>query len=293
MYRIVKEFKPDVVVAFMFISIIFARLLKRFISFRLISSIRIAVIPKKWYIPFKLTAGMDDLLVYNAEASKVSFEKMGIVKKNGVVIHNSINIPRLEQSRGKDFSRDTFIWTCIAHFRWNKDYKTLFKAIQRLKGSNFKVNIIGEYTPANSPHPMIDQLDIAEYVNVLGFKQNAADYLKEADAFVLSSHSEGMPNALLEAMAYAKPVVVTDIECNREVVDYAQCGFLSKKEDDSDLADKMFQIMTLEANIRKELGDRGRSYIMEDFAHDDVMNNWLQIINQETFPEFVTRHSVI
>lgn len=281
----IKEFKPDVVIAFMFISIIIARVLKKYLKFKLISSIRIAVIPGKWFIPFKLTAGLDDLVVYNAKASKKSFESKGISKQIGVVIHNSIHLPGLEKPIDKTFPKEQFIWTCIAHFRWNKDYRTLFKAIHILKGRNFKVNIIGDYTSANSPHPIIKELGIAEHVNILGFQQHTADYLLEADAFVLSSFSEGMPNALLEAMAHAKPVVVTDIDCNREVVQFADCGYLSVKENEQDLAVKMLQMMTLKPMARQELGNSGRLYIQEHFSHHEVMNNWLQVITQATLPD--------
>ncbi|GEM_PF-919309 len=292
-YDEIRDFKPNVVVAFMFISIIFARVLKKFLKFRLISSIRIAVIPSKWYIPFKLTFGLDDLVVYNANASKISFESKGIVKPNGVVIHNSIHIPQLRNPVDKAFPVDKFVWLCIAHFRWNKDYTTLFKAIQKLKGQNFEINIIGEYTAADNPHQTIKDLDIAEHVKILGFQQNATSYLDAADAFVLSSFSEGMPNALLEAMACAKPVVVTDIDCNREVLNLAHCGFLSNREDEQDLANKMSQMMVLDANVRKELGLNGRSYIKEDFSHDEVMDNWLQVISQESLSEYLTKHSLI
>ncbi|HTN21390.1 MAG TPA: glycosyltransferase [Pelobium sp.] len=277
--RKLKAFKPDVVIAFMFISIIFARILKKYVSFKLISSIRTAVIPFKWYIPFKLTSGLDDIVVYNAKASKESFESKGIIKQNGVVIHNSIHIPDIEKLDDKPIPNDKFKWICIAHFKWNKDYKTLFKAIQILKGRNFSVDIIGGYTSANNPFPIIKELGIEEHVNILGFKQNTSDYLKNADAFVLSSLFEGMPNALLEAMAYAKPVLVTDIACNKEVVQFAACGYLSNKKDEEDLAVKMLRMMIAPPNIRQKLGENGRSYIKENFSQNDVMNNWLQTVN--------------
>ncbi len=281
LFNKVKDFKPDVVVAFMFISIIFARILKKYFRYKLISSIRIAEIPNKWYIPFKITADLDDLIVYNANASKRNFESKGIVKQKGVVINNSISIPYLEKPVEKLFLKEKFAWICIAHFRWNKDYTTLFKAIRILKGRNFKVDVIGEYNSENSPMEVIKELGIEDHVNILGFKQNTEDYLKEADAFVLSSFFEGMPNALLEAMAYAKPVIVTNIACNREVVEFAECGYLSKKENEHDLAEKMLQMMKQEPQVLKKLGEKGRAYVDENFSPNDVMNNWLQIITRE------------
>ncbi len=286
LYKSVKEFKPDIVIAFMFIAIIFARILKLLLNFRLISSIRIAVLTRKWYIPFLMTSGLDDAIVFNSRSSKANFENKGFTRKKGIVINNGIFIPQINPKI--QIETKEFIWVCIAHFRWNKDYVTLFKAIAILKGLNFRVNIIGEYNHHNNPFRIIKDLDIEDHVNVLGFKQHTAQYLDDADAFVLSSFSEGMPNALLEAMAYSKPVVVTNIECNNEVLHSSGCGFLFNQGDEYDLADKMLSMMNLSVSARKVLGANGRGYIQKNFAEDGVMKNWLKIINQySSNPELI------
>lgn len=279
-YSKIRDFKPDVVIAFMFIAIIFARLFKFPFKYKLISSVRIGVLPLKWYVPYVLSNGLDDVLVYNSNASKINFEKKLLSDKKGFVINNGIGIPKLEDCQTKDNHADPFIWVCLAHFRWNKDYNTLFKAVKLLKSYNFRLDIIGEYTDKNNPIEYIKILEIESHVNVMGFKQNVSPYLKSANAFVLSSFSEGMPNALLEAMAYSKPVVVSDIECNVEILNQANCGFLFKCSDEHDLAKKMAAMMNLTARKRNKLGMRGRAYIQGNFSETRVMNDWLTLIDQ-------------
>lgn len=281
-YSKIRDFKPDVVIAFMFIAIIFARLFKFIFKYKLISSVRIGVLPLKWYLPFVLSYGLDDVLVYNSNASKVNFEKKLFADKKGIVINNGIAIPKLEDFQFKNNDPDPFIWVCLAHFRWNKDYNTLFKAVKLLKSYNFRLDIIGEYTDKNSPLDYIKSLEIDSHVNVLGFKQNVSPYLNSANAFVLSSFSEGMPNALLEAMAYSKPVVVSDIQCNVEIINKANCGFLFKCSDEHDLAKKMVAMMHLAPTERNKLGMRGRAYIQENFSETRVMNDWLNLIDQHS-----------
>ena len=56
LFKIIKNYKPDVVIAFMFIAIIVVRLLKKYFPFKLIFSIRAARIDKKWAGAFKLTS---------------------------------------------------------------------------------------------------------------------------------------------------------------------------------------------------------------------------------------------
>jgi glycosyltransferase involved in cell wall biosynthesis len=276
----IKDFKPDLVIAFMFIAIIFARIFKIVLKFKLISSVRIAVLPSKWYLPYFLTSGLDDLLIYNSNASKANFEKKLFSDKNGRVINNGIYIPKLQDCQIINPNSDLFVWICLAHFRWNKDYKTLFKAIKLIKHLNFRVDIIGEYTDKNSPVNFIKSLGINSHVNILGFKQNVSQYLKSADAFVLSSFSEGMPNALLEAMAYKKPVVVSDIECNVDILNQANCGFLFTCSNEHDLAVKMVEMMNSSKSHRAKMGLSGRLYIQKHFAEKAVMNDWLAVIDQ-------------
>lgn len=282
LYGSVKKFKPDVLIAFMFIAIIFARLLKMRLKFKLISSIRISVLPAKWLVPFKMTMGLDDAVVYNSAASKSNFESRNHRLKQGIVIHNGIFIP--DEVLPVAEKGDVFKWICVGHFRWNKDYPTLFKAIALIKDRNFIVDIIGEMGDATWPYQMVEELNIKERVNLLGFQPDTSVYLKQADAFVLSSFSEGMPNAVLEAMAHALPVLVTDIDGNRELLKAVKCGFLFEKQDEYDLAGKLLNIMNITEAERNTLGESGRQYLKTEFSEAVVMQQWKALIEKTESP---------
>lgn len=281
LWKTVKEFKPQVVIAFMFIAIIFARLLKLLFKFKLISTIRISIIKHKWYLPFRLTSFLDDSIIYNSKASKAIFERKNLVKKSGAVIYNGISLPAFEFSE-QEIAEKPFVWTCIGHFKYNKDYQTLFEAMALLKNEKVRLDIVGNLYEQKWPNELIDNLKLNDNVRLLGFKANAVEYLKEADAFVLSSHSEGMPNAILEAMANNKPIVATNIDGNRELVTESGCGFLTRISDATDLASKMRKIMKMQPSQRFSLGCNGRKFIEENFAEEKVMNEWLSLINQYT-----------
>lgn len=276
LYGHVKSFRPQVMIAFMFIAIIFARLLKMRLKFKLISSIRISVLPAKWYVPFKLSNGLDDVVVYNSVASKSNFERLNPGLKKGMVIHNGIRIPPL----GMVAKDDVFKWICVGHFRWNKDYPTLFKAIALIRDRNFSVDILGELAGATWPYRMIEELKLQQKVNLIGFQPDATVYLRRSDAFVLSSFSEGMPNAVLEAMAHALPVVVTDIDGNNEILTAAKCGFLFEKQNEYELADRLLRIMDAAVAERKALGQAGREYISQKFSEAGVMRQWKGLIEE-------------
>ena len=115
LYQTLKSFQPETVIAFMFIAIIFARLLKKIFPFKLISTIRIAVLTKKWYIPFRATSGMDDEIVYNSLASKLNFEKKGYVSIKGTIINNGISIPDTIDLANFKLPKGKFVWVCVQH----------------------------------------------------------------------------------------------------------------------------------------------------------------------------------
>lgn len=277
LFKEFSDFKPTIVISFMFIAIIFARLLKSHFHFKLISSIRISVLPVKWYLPFRITGG-DDAVVYNSTASRQVFEKQHPRLKPGTVIHNEITLPKPRLKPAAP--RNLFTWVCIGHFRWNKDYATLFRAISKTKNKNFRVFIIGALNGVLWPELLIEELKLQHIVKLCGCIKDPEPYLAAGDAFVLSSFSEGMPNATLEAMAMAKPVVVTDIDGNRELIGAAGCGFLSQPRNANDLAACMDRMMEMSEEDRKTLGDQGRSYVAQHFNKKGVMGQWVNLVEQ-------------
>ena len=279
-YNTIKTFKPNVVIAFMFIAIIFARFFKLIFKFKLISTIRFSVIQKKWFIPFTVTSSIDDVIVYNSFASQKNFEKMNLVKRNGIVINNGIYFPALKSILEHERSKDKFVWICVANFTYGKDYPTLFKAIKLIKNKNFRVDIVGKLNNEVWPFKLIEELEIKDYVNIIGFQNNSGTYLKQSDAFVMSSHHEGMSNAILEAMAHAKPIVVTDIDGNNELIREGKCGLLCRKQDEHDMAFNMTKVMEMTADERSQMGQNGRKYIESHFREEKVMKNWANLINE-------------
>ncbi|WP_207425883.1 glycosyltransferase family 4 protein [Pedobacter sp. SYSU D00535] len=279
LHREVKAFNPEVTVAFMFIAIIFARLLKLFFNFSLVSSIRAAEIPKKWLIPFRLTSRFDDAVVYNSKFSKKSFEEQKLIRKGGFVINNAITIPAGSVHLSRE-AADPFHWVCIAHFRIEKDYQTLFKAVALLKKENFVVDIVGHLYDQQWPKEMLRDLQIEDKVFLQGFRTNATDYLQKADGFVMSSFTESTPNAVLEAMAHAKPVVATGVGGVKDLVRSSNCGFCTNLRDPYCMAIRMAELMKMPSAEREELGQNGRKYVEQNFSERIVMNSWLSVINR-------------
>lgn len=98
---------------------------------------------------------------------------------------------------------------------------------------------------------------------LLGARRDVADVLDGMDFLVLSSAIEGLPNAVLEAMAMAKPIVATSVSDVPRIVDGA--GFLAPAEDVAGLAAAIAQMTALSERERDALGARARARIEEHY----------------------------
>jgi glycosyltransferase involved in cell wall biosynthesis len=91
------------------------------------------------------------------------------------------------------------------------------------------------------------------------------EVLSAFDLFVLSSHDEGMSNAILEAMSMELPVVATDVGGTGEVVRHGESGLLVPAKDPLPLADAMIEVLGAPARGRA-MGRVGRQIVVDGFS---------------------------
>lgn len=104
-------------------------------------------------------------------------------------------------------------------------------------------------------------IDIA----ITGWKSRAESLglLSGLDIYIQTSSWEGMPIAVLEAMALGKPVVATDIIGNRDLVVHGETGFLAKDEND---LSRYLDVLIADKELRVKMGEKARALISE--RHD-------------------------
>lgn len=120
------------------------------------------------------------------------------------------------------------------------------------------------------------RLGIAAQVRFLGFKEEVHRYLIAADAFVLASRVEGLPNALLEAMGTGLPVVATRIGGSLEALGDDRTGLLVPPDDPAALGRELSRLLA-EPDLRARLGAAAARRIAERFALDAVVPRYLEL----------------
>ncbi len=111
-------------------------------------------------------------------------------------------------------------------------------------------------------------------MGTLAFNQ-VADLLRAADAFALTSASEGMPNSLLEAMASSLACVASDIPGSRDVLSHG--GGRLVPLDDVDALAKVLDELADDPAMRHRLGSEARAVIAEHFSIDSVAERYLAV----------------
>lgn len=143
--------------------------------------------------------------------------------------------------------RDTPIVLSAARLEPHKGCITLVRAFARVRARrNARLVILGEGTQQSRIEAEIERLGIKEHVAVLGFVRNPFAYMSKADTFVLASEYEGLPNVLVQAMAFGTPIVATDCKSGpSEILQGGRFGVLVPVRDEEALADGILRALEM------------------------------------------------
>lgn len=107
-------------------------------------------------------------------------------------------------------------------------------------------------------------LGVSGHVRFLGSRNDVPDLLRSADAGILCSHQEGFSNALLEGMAAALPMVVSDVGGNAEAVVDGVTGYVVSARSPALLAEALLRVATMDE--RRAMGEKGRRRVETHFS---------------------------
>jgi glycosyltransferase involved in cell wall biosynthesis len=109
-----------------------------------------------------------------------------------------------------------------------------------------------------------------------GFRSDVRSFLHECDIFVLPSHTEGLPNAVLEAFACSKPVVATEVGGMPELVRDGLNGLLVPACDMNGLA-RCIQVLAEDKDLRGRMGQEGFRIVKEYYNYDTQAESYLEL----------------
>jgi len=159
----------------------------------------------------------------------------------------------------------------------------LLRALQIIKRDLQDVSLVIVGDGALKPHlkALCQKLDMDSDVRFMGVlpHEDIPLILSFASALVHPSVNEGITTVVLEAMAMAKPVVVTDAGCIPEVVTRARGGFVVEKRNVSQLADAILSTLS-DKKMAFRMGQQGRRFIQERYSWSSVAKEHLKVYEE-------------
>jgi glycosyltransferase involved in cell wall biosynthesis len=218
-------------------------------------------------------------VITNADAVRKQLIKEGVPAEKLVTVYNGLDMERVATQL--DLGRDAMLATLelpheperqfvtiVANVQHAvKDHPTFLRAAARVHkavpGAAFV--IAGEGRLMNELRALSTELGIESDTFFIGRCQRVAELLSISTVCVLSSKAEGFSNSILEYMAAARPVVVTDVGGAREAVDDGETGFIVPAGDDESMASHIIQLLR-EPDRARVMGQRARSIVGRKFS---------------------------
>lgn len=203
---------------------------------------------------------------------------VGISPARTVTIHSGLDSAPFQHARRGQLRAElglpdeAVVVTCVANLRPVKNHALLLRAAARLPAvPSVHLLMVGGGPLRAELVALAGQLGLTERVHWLGSRQDIPAILADTDIKVLASDWEGLPGALLEAMAAGCPVVATDVGGVSELLVNGETGFLTPPGDAEALAAALSRLVTDPA-LRHRLGEAGRRRAREhfDLAHQVV-----------------------
>jgi glycosyltransferase involved in cell wall biosynthesis len=206
-----------------------------------------------------------------------------VVIPNGIDLkaHRSVLQERSRVRQALGVETDQFVWLSAGRLWKQKDYSTLLAAFaaseSRKRGARLLIAGDGPLRSALGDRAL--ELGIPDQVDFLGQRSDLPELMAAADAFVMSSAWEGLPNVIMEAMATGLPVVATRVGGVPELVDHRVTGLLADAGQQGALATEMDILAGMAEDLRHTLGRAGRSVIEETYQLDIVIKQWSDLID--------------
>ena len=185
---------------------------------------------------------------------------------------------RPDPERRPDSNRPERVMICVARLMFSKGIDVLLQAWGRMMHEPTewraylkpKLCLVGDGNLRSQLERIAKELDIQDSIEFLGLREDVVDLLQCSWGFVLPSRWEGMPNALLEAMACGLPCVATRVSGSEDIITDGVNGLLVEPERPDELAQAIRSIIE-DADFAQRLSQEGRATVISHYQLSTVV----------------------
>jgi glycosyltransferase involved in cell wall biosynthesis len=292
--RLLRKEKPDVVVATVIQSIIILYLTSFFIKKETTIVSRLANHYSKTMesqksvqrtLFKKALLASDHIITISHEMEQDLLDNIKIEPQKIQMIYNPIDIKSIQEKAQEEAPAELFnkrpVLTACGRLAEQKGFSYLIKAFGEIKKefSNAQLLIIGEGELKEELQNLAASVGVEEDTHFLGFQNNPFKYTSRSDIFVLSSLYEGLPSALLEAMACGVPIVSTDCPSGpKEILENGKNGQLVKWGNINELVSGIRNLLN-NKELQENYRQRGKNKVME-FSIKEIIKDYNNFIEK-------------
>jgi glycosyltransferase involved in cell wall biosynthesis len=216
---------------------------------------------------------------------------LGVWHERVYVIPNAITLADPTQNARRELRQqwslpeDAWVIGTIANLKPEKRVEFFLRvaiSLLNLDSTNFHFIWIGEGPERLKAESILKALPhLATRIHFPGARLDIANCLAAFDAFVLTSAYEGLPNALLEAMAAGLPCVATDVPGTRDVLEAApdlEIGLLADANDPARFADTLLELLQDRGRMQ-QLGQHARQHVRERYGEEAMVNRFCEVFS--------------
>lgn len=294
----VRRFEPDVVVTLLLQANVIGRLVGALLGIPVVSSIRntrfggstwAGALAGDWLE--RVTGPAAAVTIMNSERSAQE-----LVRRRVVAVSRARVIPNVVVHWGLEASPDArddvrtefriepgaFVWLTAGRLEPQKNYHGLLRAFAKLRSEFEAIQLVvaGDGALRDDMERLADSLGIASATTFLGVRRDLPRVMAGADAFVLSSQWEGMPNVVLESMAQGVPTVATPVGGVPELIEDGVTGWLATSPGVDDLHATMRTVMHMPLAERRRIGLAGRALVNTLHGPEEIIAKWHRTLHE-------------
>lgn len=281
-YSTVKKIKPDVIVSFLPEPCFISGHYRHKIGIPIIGSERGNPYYQFHNPIFRLLGnyyyGKADGFVFQTKGARDFFGNT--VRRKSIIIGNPIRKEGIVHDSTKGRKKEI---VAVGRNTPEKNYPLLIKAFSQVKKKHpdYILKIYGKYDTNDDIFKLIEQLNLSGTIFLEGMVTDIKQKIVDASVYVLSSKSEGMPNALIEAMSIGLPVVATDCPSGgpKELIRHNENGLLVQNEDQEGLAEAI-NILIENPLLAEKLGAKAVE-ILQEYSEDRICSKWTDYIHSK------------
>lgn len=270
--------------------------------------------PIKYFIYKNLELFVAKLSDYVGSQNKEDAETLrGLIKDSNKVFYegNGVDLEYIDKcseeiseedlfelKNNLNINEENFVILMGARFEAIKNHRLFVEAIKEVIESGY-TNIVcvlaGDGPLQQEIIKLTKSLNIYKHFRFVGKRNDMFKFIKMSDIVALTSEKEGIPRILMEGMAFAKPVVATDVLGTRELVVDNQTALLSKYGNVNHLSNNIYKIIS-DKKLRYRLGESGRKRVEEEFTEIKVARKvdsiYINALNKTNNVKEVVQHEL-